>query len=155
MIPPSLPALAVSFFAGGGIPIGAMPLICTWPNSRFWGPVISRGPVNDRAEIALTFDDGPDGEYTPRILDALGEHAMCATFFVIGRNVERFRRSSNACIGKVISWAITRGITTITGTSEMPATGACRSAEPTRQFGRSSFARRHGFVLRWACAPDT
>jgi peptidoglycan/xylan/chitin deacetylase (PgdA/CDA1 family) len=34
--------------------------------------------------IALTFDDGPDPERTPRILDLLGERGVRATFFVFG-----------------------------------------------------------------------
>jgi len=38
--------------------------------------------------IALTFDDGPS-RYTPYILDILEEHGARATFFVLGRNVER------------------------------------------------------------------
>lgn len=37
---------------------------------------------------ALTFDDGPDPEWTPRILETLGRHAAKATFFLIGRNVD-------------------------------------------------------------------
>jgi peptidoglycan/xylan/chitin deacetylase (PgdA/CDA1 family) len=32
-------------------------------------------------EIALTFDDGPHGEDTPRVLDALARHDIRATFF--------------------------------------------------------------------------
>ncbi|HWO01219.1 MAG TPA: polysaccharide deacetylase family protein, partial [Blastocatellia bacterium] len=39
-------------------------------------------------KIALTFDDGPDPEYTPQILDALKEAHAPATFFVIGLNGE-------------------------------------------------------------------
>jgi cellulose synthase/poly-beta-1,6-N-acetylglucosamine synthase-like glycosyltransferase/peptidoglycan/xylan/chitin deacetylase (PgdA/CDA1 family)/spore germination protein YaaH len=39
-------------------------------------------------KIALTFDDGPDPEYTPRILDALKTANAPATFFVIGLNGE-------------------------------------------------------------------
>ncbi|MEJ2033698.1 MAG: glycosyltransferase [Deltaproteobacteria bacterium] len=35
-------------------------------------------------KIALTFDDGPDPEYTPMILDALKKAQVPATFFVIG-----------------------------------------------------------------------
>lgn len=36
--------------------------------------------------VALTFDDGPSPEETPRILDALGHHGVRATFFVtVGR----------------------------------------------------------------------
>ena len=34
--------------------------------------------------IALTFDDGPDGRWTPRILDVLERYHVPATFFVIG-----------------------------------------------------------------------
>jgi peptidoglycan/xylan/chitin deacetylase (PgdA/CDA1 family) len=35
-------------------------------------------------EVALTFDDGPDPERTPQILDALGHAGVHATFFLIG-----------------------------------------------------------------------
>ena len=38
--------------------------------------------------IALTFDDGPHGTLTPRLLDLLAERNVKATFYVIGRNVE-------------------------------------------------------------------
>jgi peptidoglycan/xylan/chitin deacetylase (PgdA/CDA1 family) len=38
--------------------------------------------------LALTFDDGPHPENTPKLLDALRELNVSATFFVIGRNVE-------------------------------------------------------------------
>jgi len=37
-------------------------------------------------QIALTFDDGPDGRWTPKILDILKEKGVPATFFVIGEN---------------------------------------------------------------------
>ncbi|WP_260471801.1 polysaccharide deacetylase family protein [Bacillus salinus] len=40
--------------------------------------------------VALTFDDGPDDFYTPRILSILKEKGVPATFFVIGRNVSRY-----------------------------------------------------------------
>ena len=41
--------------------------------------------------VALTFDDGPDPNWTPRILDVLKRYGVPATFFVIGENglVER------------------------------------------------------------------
>jgi peptidoglycan-N-acetylglucosamine deacetylase len=38
-------------------------------------------------EVALTFDDGPDGTWTPMILDTLRSRHAPATFFVIGENV--------------------------------------------------------------------
>jgi cellulose synthase/poly-beta-1,6-N-acetylglucosamine synthase-like glycosyltransferase/peptidoglycan/xylan/chitin deacetylase (PgdA/CDA1 family)/spore germination protein YaaH len=37
-------------------------------------------------EVALTFDDGPDARWTPRILDILKARHVPATFFVIGEN---------------------------------------------------------------------
>ncbi|AHG87644.1 polysaccharide deacetylase [Gemmatirosa kalamazoonensis] len=39
-------------------------------------------------KIALTFDDGPDGRWTPVILDTLRAHGVPATFFLIGQNVQ-------------------------------------------------------------------
>lgn len=41
-----------------------------------------------RPVVALTFDDGPHPEYTPKLLDILRHHGVRATFYVIGRNVE-------------------------------------------------------------------
>jgi len=39
-------------------------------------------------KIALTFDDGPDAEWTPPILNILRDKHVKATFFVIGENAE-------------------------------------------------------------------
>jgi cellulose synthase/poly-beta-1,6-N-acetylglucosamine synthase-like glycosyltransferase/peptidoglycan/xylan/chitin deacetylase (PgdA/CDA1 family)/spore germination protein YaaH len=41
-------------------------------------------------ELALTFDDGPDPEWTPQILDILKAKHVKATFFVIGENAEAY-----------------------------------------------------------------
>ena len=38
--------------------------------------------------VALTFDDGPDPRWTPKILDILKKKGVKATFFVIGQNME-------------------------------------------------------------------
>ncbi len=38
----------------------------------------------------LTFDDGPNGAVTPKILDILESKGIKATFFVIGKNVEQY-----------------------------------------------------------------
>ncbi len=37
--------------------------------------------------VAFTFDDGPNGKYTPELLDILSKHNTKATFFLIGKNV--------------------------------------------------------------------
>ena len=39
-------------------------------------------------EIALTFDDGPHPEFTPKALDLLKRHHAKATFFCIGQHIE-------------------------------------------------------------------
>ncbi|HEY8948549.1 MAG TPA: polysaccharide deacetylase family protein [Rhizomicrobium sp.] len=41
-----------------------------------------------KKKVALTFDDGPDPEWTPQILDILKEKHVPATFFLIGANAE-------------------------------------------------------------------
>jgi len=38
--------------------------------------------------VALTFDDGPDGRWTPKILNILKQKHAVATFFVIGQNMQ-------------------------------------------------------------------
>jgi peptidoglycan/xylan/chitin deacetylase (PgdA/CDA1 family) len=48
-----------------------------------------RGPKESRA-LGLTFDDGPHPEHTPRLLDVLKREGIVATFFVIGREAERY-----------------------------------------------------------------
>ncbi|KYD25314.1 polysaccharide deacetylase family protein [Parageobacillus toebii] len=40
--------------------------------------------------IALTFDDGPDPYYTPRLLDLLKKHQVKATFFVVGKKAKQY-----------------------------------------------------------------
>jgi len=50
--------------------------------------VIERSGAVNPKWISLTFDDGPDPRYTPRILDILGEKHVPATFFVVGVNAE-------------------------------------------------------------------
>lgn len=50
---------------------------------------IYRG-TGSRKMVALTFDDGPSPVWTPLILDELKKAGVKATFFMIGRHVERY-----------------------------------------------------------------
>lgn len=50
--------------------------------------VTTRGPKRARG-VALTFDDGPHPEHTPKVLDLLDAAGAKATFFVIGRKAEQ------------------------------------------------------------------
>jgi len=58
-------------------------------NSPLFGRVQRRLPGDQRV-VALTFDDGPNPDATPAILDALGAEDVRATFFVLGRHADRW-----------------------------------------------------------------
>lgn len=58
-----------------------------------FGRVLRRLPVRreeHERRVALTFDDGPNPDATPLILDVLGDEGIPATFFMLGRHVERW-----------------------------------------------------------------
>jgi peptidoglycan-N-acetylglucosamine deacetylase len=58
------------------------------PRSTLLGPNLSRDAAAAGARaIAPSFDDGPDPEVTPRVLDLLDGAGARATFFCIGRRV--------------------------------------------------------------------
>ena len=44
----------------------------------------------EKKKIALTFDDGPNPQYTPEMLAALKERNVKATFFLLGEEVEKY-----------------------------------------------------------------
>jgi peptidoglycan/xylan/chitin deacetylase (PgdA/CDA1 family) len=62
-----------------------------WPRSKLLGPNWTSLPPEAaaRREVAVTIDDGPDPQVTPRVLDLLDAHHAKATFFCIGELVER------------------------------------------------------------------
>jgi peptidoglycan-N-acetylglucosamine deacetylase len=51
--------------------------------------VIQRTGNQDSKAVALTFDDGPDPQWTPQILEVLKQKKVSATFFVVGQNINR------------------------------------------------------------------
>jgi cellulose synthase/poly-beta-1,6-N-acetylglucosamine synthase-like glycosyltransferase/peptidoglycan/xylan/chitin deacetylase (PgdA/CDA1 family)/spore germination protein YaaH len=50
--------------------------------------MLKRFGATNPKKIALTFDDGPNSDYTPKILDILKEKKVPATFFVTGANIQ-------------------------------------------------------------------
>jgi peptidoglycan/xylan/chitin deacetylase (PgdA/CDA1 family) len=58
-------------------------------NSPLFGPALGR-IAGDGKVVALTFDDGPNPDATPLILDTLAEKGVPATFFVLGSHAERW-----------------------------------------------------------------
>lgn len=72
-----------SVTAAAGIAAGGYAYAALWPESQLFGRTIVAG--RDPAEFALTYDDGPNDPWTPKLLDLLAKHHVRATFFVIGR----------------------------------------------------------------------
>jgi peptidoglycan/xylan/chitin deacetylase (PgdA/CDA1 family) len=73
--------------AGAAVAIGSHGAL--YRNSPVFGRALGRLPTNER-HVALTFDDGPNPVATPRILDTLRSENVPATFFLLGRHVERW-----------------------------------------------------------------
>lgn len=83
--------LELVLIAALALDLGAVGLwyACSWPASQILGPALVHGPGTGQ-RIALTFDDGPLVPWTPQILDILKSRDVRATFFVCGRNAERY-----------------------------------------------------------------
>ncbi len=61
---------------------------------------LGRPARREPAGVALTFDDGPDPDWTPRVLDALDAVDAKASFFVLGERVERHPEVVRACAAR-------------------------------------------------------
>lgn len=46
--------------------------------------------IEEKHKIAITFDDGPNPEYTMKLLDGLQKRGVKATFFLLGAEVEKY-----------------------------------------------------------------
>src|SRR3954454_17171436 len=75
--------------AAVGLGIGGYTYAARWPGSQLFGRTLV-APRRPR-ELALTFDDGPNPDWTPRLLEVLAEHNVRATFFMVGRFVKTER----------------------------------------------------------------
>jgi peptidoglycan-N-acetylglucosamine deacetylase len=80
--------------AGAGLLLGTGIWGAYAPNSPVFGPIIGRGP--HEPVVFLTFDDGPNPGVTESILDTLQDEAAPATFFMVGRHVERYPTTADA-----------------------------------------------------------
>ncbi len=49
---------------------------------------LNSNPTTKKNQVALTFDDGPNPEFTPQVLALLKKYKAKATFFCIGKNIE-------------------------------------------------------------------
>jgi peptidoglycan-N-acetylglucosamine deacetylase len=60
---------------------------------------VHRAPRAAGRRIALTFDDGPDAEWTPRVVDLLATARVRATFFLVGERALRAPEAVRAIVG--------------------------------------------------------
>ncbi len=72
--------------ASVGLVVGAYAYASRWPESRIFGIALI-APARP-GELALTFDDGPNARWTPRLLDVLARHEVRASFFLLGGRAE-------------------------------------------------------------------
>jgi len=68
--------------AGLGLAAGGFAYASLWPGSQLFGSALIAPP--NPGELALTFDDGPNPTWTPRLLDLLARREVRATFFLVG-----------------------------------------------------------------------
>ena len=84
-----LSPLATGIYAGLGaaaalgLAAGGCAYAALWPGSRLFGEALI-APTRPH-ELALTFDDGPNPAWTPRLLEVLATHDVRATFFLVGK----------------------------------------------------------------------
>jgi len=76
-----IPTVFLALFADGVFRAGSSILY----------PTATHGPRGSK-RVALSFDDGPDPEVTPAVLDALARHGARATFFTIGQSLDAHPR---------------------------------------------------------------
>jgi len=55
--------------------------------------------TTDKLKISLTFDDGPHATSTPKILDLLHEFKVSATFFLVGKHLEKHPEIARRMVG--------------------------------------------------------
>ena len=85
-----LSPIAAGFSAGVGaaavLGAGGFAYAAMWPGSRLFGKALL-APARP-GELALTFDDGPNPAWTPRLLEILVSHNVRATFFLVGSHAQ-------------------------------------------------------------------
>jgi len=80
--------LTIAAASGLALTIGGFHYAALWPASQLFGRSLIAG--NDPAQIAMTFDDGPNDPYTGQLMELLARHQVRATFFVIGKYVQQW-----------------------------------------------------------------
>jgi peptidoglycan/xylan/chitin deacetylase (PgdA/CDA1 family) len=72
------------------VPVVPSPLAGNGAPTGVYGGPFGTQRLTGGSYAALTFDDGPDPQWTPQVLELLRDHGVRATFCVIGRAVEAY-----------------------------------------------------------------
>jgi peptidoglycan/xylan/chitin deacetylase (PgdA/CDA1 family) len=147
----------LSAAVGAALAVGGFEYASLWPGSQLFGGTLI-APLRP-GELALTFDDGPNSAWTPRLLDLLASHEIHASFFLVGNRAqaEPALVRSIAAAGHLIgnhswshpnlAWASAKRIENeLTRTSQLLEQ---LSGKPIRHF-RPPFGARRPEVLRIA-----
>jgi peptidoglycan/xylan/chitin deacetylase (PgdA/CDA1 family) len=87
VISPFTTAVSALGVAGAmGLAYGGFAYASLWPGSRIFGEALIAPERPD--ELALTFDDGPNRIWTPRLLDMLASQEVRGTFFLLGERAQ-------------------------------------------------------------------
>ena len=140
-----------------GLALGGYAYASHWPASQIFGRTLIA--PRRAGELALTFDDGPNPAWTPRLLDLLAEHNVHATFFMVGKfaKAERTLARRVADAGHLVgnhSWshpnlsftASSKVLDELTRTNDLLADII---GKPVRYF-RPPFGGRRPYVLKLA-----
>lgn len=111
-----------------GLAAGGCAYAALWPTSQLFGATLTapRTP----GQLALTFDDGPNPAWTPRLLDILAEHSVHATFFLVGQ----FAQAEPALVRRLVNAGHLVGNHSFTH----PNLARTSAAEIRRQLARTS-----------------
>jgi peptidoglycan-N-acetylglucosamine deacetylase len=97
VLQPALWPWALGSVAGSHLALTAAGL---WPRSTLLGLNWTSLPPGAEQQIALTIDDGPNPEVTPRVLDLLDRYDARATFFCIGEVARRHPQIVEAIVAR-------------------------------------------------------
>jgi len=87
--------LALGGFVANHLILSTVGLV---PRGTLLGPNLTRLPAAAGRKIAITIDDGPDPEVTPRVLEILARHGARATFFCVGEQVAAHPQLTRAIV---------------------------------------------------------
>src|ERR1700676_1446756 len=101
------------------------------PTGQWYGRTFT-GLARGAKQLALTYDDGPNTAYTPRLLEVLARHNVQATFFLIGRYVRQVPETARQIVeaGHVVgNHTFTHPLLTVKSATEIrEELSTCRSA---------------------------